>query len=127
MKQKAFTKEYADELMQNIETNLGLYIKDGFDYKKDAVVDLHFDAPDNLLEDMRPYISSSASIEVDAAIKLYEAYKDLTPLEASYKPFGCIYRTLRYIHICIKGGLKIKKLTTSSLVSVRIGSIKMAY
>lgn len=87
MRQKAFTKEYAEELEFNIESNLSKYGTENFEYNTRAVVDLPYDAHDGLLNEMLPYLSTEAKVEVDAAIKLYEAYKDLTPLEASYRPF----------------------------------------
>lgn len=87
MRQKAFTKEYAEELEFNIESNLAKYGSDSFDYNAKAVVDLPYEAHKGLLEEMMPFLSTEAKVEVDAAIKLYEAYKDLTPLEASYRPF----------------------------------------
>lgn len=87
MKQKAFTKEYAEELEFNIESNLTKYRSDRFDYDSKSVIDLSYDAHEGLLEEMLPYLSTEAKVEVDAAIKLYEAYKDLSPLEASYRPF----------------------------------------
>lgn len=87
MKQKAFTKEYATDLEHNIESNLSNYTMDGFIFNEKNVVDMPFEKYEGLLEEMLPFLSTSASVEVDAAIKLYEAYKDLTPLEASYTPF----------------------------------------
>lgn len=87
MKQKAFTKEYAEELEFNIESNLTKYRSDRFDYDPKSVIDLSYDAHEGLLEEMLPYLSTEAKVEVDAAIKLYEAYKNLSPLEASYRPF----------------------------------------
>lgn len=80
MRQKAFTKEYAEELEFNIESNLSKYGSDSFDYNAKAVVDLPYEAHEGLLEEMMPFLSTEAKVEVDAAIKLYEAYKDLTPL-----------------------------------------------
>ncbi len=87
MKQKAFTKEYAEKLEFEIESNLAKYRVDGFDYDTKAVVDLPYERKEGLLDEMLPYLSTEAKVEVDAAIKLYEAYKDLTLLEASYRPF----------------------------------------
>lgn len=87
MRQKAFTKEYAEELEFNIESNLLKYSTDSFDYNTKAIVELPYDSHEGLLAEMLPYLSNEAKVEVDAAIKLYEAYKDLTPLEASYRPF----------------------------------------
>lgn len=87
MRQKAFTKEYAEDLEFNIESNLALYKEDLFKYNEKAVIDLPFESHEELLNEMMPYLSSEAKIEVDAAIKLYEAYKELTPLQASHRPF----------------------------------------
>ena len=87
MKQKAFTKEYATDLENNIESNLTNYTMDCFIFNEKLVVDMTFEKHEELLDEMLPFLSTSASVEVDAAIKLYEAYKDLTPLEASYAPF----------------------------------------
>lgn len=89
MKQNAFTKEFAEELELNIESHLDLYTQAGGNFEQKDIVSLQFDKPDGLLDSMLPYLSSEAKIEVDAAIRLYEAFKDLTPLEASYSPFWC--------------------------------------
>lgn len=87
MKQKAFTKEYAADLENNLESYLPKYGANSFDYDHQKTVNLTFEKPDGLLEKMLPFLSKESKVEVDAAIKLYEAYKDLTPLEASYRPF----------------------------------------
>ena len=67
MRQKAFTKEYAEELEFNIESNLSKYGSDSFEYNTKAVVDLPYEVHEGLLEEMMPYLSTEAKVEVDAA------------------------------------------------------------
>ena len=43
MKQKAFTKEYAIELENNIELNLSNYTNEGFNFNEKNVVDMPFE------------------------------------------------------------------------------------
>lgn len=87
MIQKIFKQEYAELLEENIASNVPLYTPEGFAYDPNAVVDGNFDGDSNLLNDMLPHVSSKASEEVEAAIILYESFKELNPLQASYKPF----------------------------------------
>lgn len=87
MKQKAFTIDYAAELLGNIPENCSKYFLPEYDADMSQVCDMPFEKHDGLLEEMLPFLSKEAKVEVDAAIKLYEAYKDLTPLQVSHKPF----------------------------------------
>lgn len=88
MKQKAFTLDFVKKLDDCLQDYISYYEgEDDFPIAPEDVVELHFEGHDNLLHEMLPYLSSQAQIEVDAAIKLYEAFRDLTPLEASYRPF----------------------------------------
>lgn len=87
MKQKAFTKDYAIDLEDNISSNRDNYFKLQFEYDRNQVCDMPFEGHDGLLDEMMPFLSTEAKVEVDAAIKLYEAFKDLTPLQASHRPF----------------------------------------
>lgn len=87
MKQKAFTIDYAMELEDSISSNSDKYFQPHFDYDHNQICDMPFEGHEGLLEEMMPYLSIEAKVEVDAAIKLYEAYKDLTPLQASHRPF----------------------------------------
>lgn len=117
MKQKAFTKEYAEELEFNIESNLTKYRSDRFDYDSNSVIDLSYDAHEGLLEEMLPYLSTEAKVEVDAAIKLYEAYKDLSPLEASYRPFWLYLSHVELYHYMYKRWLEGLDVDNESLTS----------
>jgi hypothetical protein len=87
MKQKAFTTDYTEELEDNISSNCENYSKLQFEYDSARVLDMPFESHEGLLDEMTPFLSTEAKVEVDAAIKLYEAYKDLTPLQASHRPF----------------------------------------
>lgn len=87
MKQKAFKIYYAMDLEDNISSNRHKYFEPQFEYDQKQVCELPFEGHENLLDEMMPFLSTEAKIEVDAAIKLYEAYKDLTPLQASHRPF----------------------------------------
>lgn len=121
MKQRSFLKEYADELEFNIEANLEKYGVDKFDYDKEKIVELNFETHEGLLEEMMPYISTESKIEVDAAIKLYEAYKNLTPIEASYRPFWLYLSHVDLYPYMHKRWLEGLALEGESLVSL-IGS-----
>lgn len=87
MKQLAFTPECATSLANNIESNIDFYSKDAFVHPELNTAEQTFESSDNLLEDMLPFCSSDSKIEFKAAVRLYEGYKDITPLQASYKPF----------------------------------------
>lgn len=87
MKQKAFTIDYAEELEDSISSNCENYFKSQFEYDSGRVCDMPFEGREGLLDEMMPFLSTEAKVEVDAAIKLYEANKDLTPLQASHRPF----------------------------------------
>ncbi len=87
MELKIFTPEYANDLAYKVEENLSKYKTGCFNLPKGVEVPSHIVVPDDLLEKMLPYAVSGAQEEYNAAIALYEAFKDLTPLQASYKPF----------------------------------------
>ena len=87
MKLRIFTPEYANTLANCVEENLDLYKTGAFKVPKGVEVDTNIDAPEDLLGHMLPYAVSTAQEEYNAAVALYEAFKDLTPLQASYKPF----------------------------------------
>ncbi len=87
MKQKGFTPSYADALENELAGNVNKYTSAGFAYDETKVIEMNFDGHPNLLAEMMPHLSSKSSEEVDAAIILYEAFKDLNPLQASFKPF----------------------------------------
>lgn len=87
MKQKAFTIDYATNLQNSISDNCEKYSRETFEFDTSQVCDMPFEKHEGLLEEMIPYLSREAKVEVDAAIKLYEAYKNLTPLQVSHRPF----------------------------------------
>ena len=87
MELKIFTPEYANDLAYKVEENLSMYKAGCFNLPKGVEVPSNIVVPDDLLEKMLPYAVSGAQEEYNAAIALYEAFKDLTPLQASYKPF----------------------------------------
>lgn len=81
MIQKIFSETYAEKLKNDV--NVDLYKTNRFIYDstfEEIVPGLIF--PDNLLNKMM-----IASNDYEAGVTLYEAYKDLSPLEASYEPF----------------------------------------
>jgi len=87
MKQKQFKSEYAEVLKTSIRENISKYQSDSFEVPQNMVEDSIFDCPEGLLDEMMPYATSESKTEYYAAIALYKAFRDLTPLQASYKPF----------------------------------------
>ena len=88
MKQKIFTKEFAENLSNNILGNIALYRNDVFEVRPENIIESTIDViNENLAENMEAHISSVAREEFEAAKILFEAFPDLTPLQASHKPF----------------------------------------
>ena len=84
--QRTFKKTYVDVLTDNVRNgyNLDLYGKDTFPYDSNEVVIIPtVRYPEGLLEKMIP----TAQSDCESAIALYEAYLNLTPLQASDKAF----------------------------------------
>ena len=81
MIQKIFTEAYAEKLKNDVNTELYKVNRFAYDSSCEEIVPgLVF--PDNLLNKLM-----IASNDYEAGIALYEAFKTLTPLEASYEPF----------------------------------------
>ena len=87
MKQLAFTPECASFLANHIEENIEHYKLNEFTCSGLATIELPFGSTDNLLERMMQFCSSDSKIEFNAAKELYQEYKDISPLQASHKPF----------------------------------------
>lgn len=87
MKQIAFKYSYAQELEDHIAENVSNYLPDRFIYDTTQTEEINFEGCPGLQDRMLEHLSTKASEEVDAAIILYEAFRDLTPLQAAYKPF----------------------------------------
>ena len=87
MKQKQFKSEFADTLKTSIRENISNYQSDAFAVPEKMVEDTTFEHPEGLLAAMMPYATNESKTEYYAAIALYKAFSDLTPLQASYKPF----------------------------------------
>lgn len=84
--QRTFKKGYAEELASAVRegNNLDLYAQEKFPYESDQVVIIPTLAhPDGLLDKMIP----TPQGDCDSAIALYEAYPNLTPLQASDRTF----------------------------------------
>ncbi len=88
MKQKEFTRQFAEILNANLMENISLYRNEIFEVSPDCIVDSNIDVlNDHLAADMEKHTSSIAREEFEAAKILFEAYPNLTPLQASHKPF----------------------------------------
>ena len=88
MKQKVFTKRFAEELVANLQGNIALYRNDVFEVSLENIVESNVDViNEHLAEDMEAHTSSVAREEFEAAKILFEAFPNLTPLQASHKPF----------------------------------------
>lgn len=84
--QRTFKKAYAEALAENVKNgiNLDLYGKDAFPYDADEVVIIPtLRYPEGLKHKMIPTPQGDCT----SAIALYEAYPNLTPLQASDKAF----------------------------------------
>ena len=80
--QRTFKKQYALQLEQEAKNGIGIerYTKKEFEYDKTQVLLIpNLVRPQGLLEKMDP------EDDLKSAIALYEAYKDLTPLQAADK------------------------------------------
>lgn len=88
MKQKIFTKSFADKLPAELQSNIALYRNDVFEVRPENIIESNIDVLDeNLAAHMEEHTSSVAREEFEAAKILFEAYPNLTPLQASHKPF----------------------------------------
>lgn len=88
MKQKIFTLSYADELAANLMDNIALYRNETFEVDVNNIVESKIEVlNENLAANMEEHISSMANEELKAAKILFEAFPNLTPLQASHKPF----------------------------------------
>ena len=88
MRQKMFTPSYADTLVANLMDNIALYRNDTFEVDEKHIVESKIEVlNENLAANMEEHISSVASEELKAAKILFEAFPNLTPLQASHKPF----------------------------------------
>lgn len=84
--QRTFKKNYAESLLDAVRNNqdLAKYADDYFVYDKDQVVMIpNLQYPEGLIDKMIP----TPQGDCESAIALYEAYPNLTPLQASDKAF----------------------------------------
>lgn len=84
--QRTFKKAYADTLAENVKNGLNLhyYGEDSFPYDSVEVVIIPtVRHPEGLLEKMIP----TPQGDFESAVALYEAYKNISPLQASDRSF----------------------------------------
>ncbi|MCM1452753.1 MAG: DUF6339 family protein [Clostridium sp.] len=84
--QRTFYKNYAESLKDAVKNglNLELYAKDSFDFDANQTAMIpNLAYPERLLEKLVPNTQG----DFQSAVALYEAYPDLTPLQASDKSF----------------------------------------
>ncbi|MCQ2243582.1 MAG: DUF6339 family protein [Bacteroidaceae bacterium] len=83
--QTKFKKSFLEKIKQlaKDKSNIQMFAAETFDYTKQDLVSMHgINHPTNLLEDMM-----SAKNEFEAALALYKAYENITPLIASDEAF----------------------------------------
>lgn len=84
--QRTFKKSYVESLLDDVRNgqNLDLYAKDTFDHDAEQVIMIpNLAYPDGLLDKLVPNTQG----DFQSAIALYEAYPNLTPLQASDRNF----------------------------------------
>ena len=87
MKQMIFTPEFAERLKYHIEDNLSHYLDPTFSWRKEAercegIYETDIEQPD--LTGMIAYADSKTSADdFEAGKILFEAFKDLTPMQAA--------------------------------------------
>ena len=117
---KIFTPEYANTLSYNVEENLNQYKEGVFIVPRGVEVPSHIVFPDDLLEKMLPYAVSGAQEEYNAAIALYEAFKELTPLQASYKPFWLHLSHVELMDYMVARWPKVKDASISDEQRIKV-------
>lgn len=89
MKQKIFTKDYAEILKSSVEENLVKYLDPNYSWDAAAegnIKELDFEQPD--LTGMMQYADTNDSkVDLHAAKILFEAYRNITPLQAAQHQF----------------------------------------
>lgn len=80
MLQKTFSTKYTQQLQNNVEENLGMYAHRTFDYDKSQVLLIP-----NLEHPVELAAKMDAEDDFKSAVAIYEAYKKLTPLQASHE------------------------------------------
>lgn len=84
--QRTFKKNYVETLLDAVRNgrNLDLYANDCFNYDVEQVVMIpNLASPEGLLEKLEPTTQG----DLQSAIALYEAYSNLTPLQAADRTF----------------------------------------
>lgn len=84
--QKTFTNQYLATLVEDAKTGVSLYkyAEEKFDYDENQVRRIpHLVFPENLVKKMTP----NSQADFQSAIALYEAYPNMTPLQASDRSF----------------------------------------
>lgn len=84
--QQIFKTKYADELLENAKngTSISLYANEVFPIDKENILYIpSIRHPEGLLDKMIPSIEH----DFESAVALYEAYQDLSPLQAADKSF----------------------------------------
>ena len=81
--QRKITKKYRDELFVEVKNGEGLerYVETIFPVNEKKIGECRFSAPQGLLEKMNP------TDDFESAVALFEAYKDISPLEAGDSVF----------------------------------------
>ena len=101
--QKTFTDSYASSLNEKVTRgeDLLLYLNNDFAIDESQTQWVGgLVQPEGLLENMLNY--SDKSQDLQAAITLYESFRQLRPVVASEKPFWIILGMWTSIHICIR-------------------------
>jgi hypothetical protein len=113
--QKTFIKAYADQLKDQITDNLEQYSNSDFTYDTSKVVSIRqMEQPNGLVYKM------SAKDDFEAAKALYEAYPNLSPLQASQSTFWIYLAHADLFHYVQERWSKIKDISIDASTREKI-------
>lgn len=115
--QYKFKKSFLEKIKQLAKdsSNLHLFATEKFDYKPTDLVSMHgVTRPETLLDDMM-----NADSEYDAAIMLYRAYENITPLTASDEAFWSYLALVELNPYARKRLDSLKNLVSNKVVLAR--------
>lgn len=115
--QYKFKKSFLEKIKQlaKDDENLHMFAKETFDYSSSDLIGMHgVEHPDSLVDKML-----IADTEYEAALHLYRAYEDLSPLTASDEAFWSYLSLVELNKYARKRLASLQQLTSSSVVLAR--------